>query len=264
MTDNPPIAADAAMLANLSPEAVASAKLSYVKAGYSLEAIGAAFSSKPGKGPEIKSSTFVATPNPANDGLTPEQREAGFKVLLERGTIDRDTVLRAAKKAGVEFTDAPSAETIEAQTGAAMEGAFAPPSTPEGYDIRLPEYAADVDPSDAAALMSEVRSGFHAAGVPGSMADGLAQALFDSSVKYPPDMSEAATKLRFAEEGARIRKLSGAGGYEEVSRLAELAIAALPEQLRTMLYENHSFHTAEAFNALAGFGRVLEARSKKL
>lgn len=258
----PPIAANASHIANLSAESVSAAKQSFLKAGYSAEAIEAALGTPAGKSPIVatpSSTTLMAAAGA--DGFTQQQKEAGYRALLEAGTIDRDTVLRAAAKDGVELTEAPSKEVQQANAEHAVLKGFEPPARPEDYHIEVPDNVADVPIEDIAVVMNDLRNGFHSAGVPASMAPGMAAAIFNSFDSFDQEGSEAVIKTRLAEEGARVRKLSS--NYQETARLAEIGIAAIPEATRQVIYESYGFHSAEAFMQMANFGRIVEERQKR-
>lgn len=256
MSNDSPIAANASRLTGLSPEAVASARQSYLTAGFSKEQVDAAFSAQPAAGPKIVGHTSVAGSR-ADASLSQEQLEAGFKALLERGTIDRDTVLRAAANSGITFNEAPS---VQAQTEIAIDKTFAPPAAPHEYQIDLPSNARNEPTEKIARFMSDLKSGFHAAGVPSAMANPMAQSFFDATKAFPKDASEAATKLYLAEQGARVRKLSA--DYQETARLADIGQKALGK-IGEQFYATGSFYTAEAFMQLANFGRIIETKAKR-
>jgi hypothetical protein len=261
-TNAPPIAANASHLANLSPESVSAAKQSYLKAGYSVEQIAAAFGTQSGKSPIVetpRSSTMMAASQA--DGLTQRERESAYRTLLDSGTVDRDTVLRAAAKDGVTLSEAPSKEIQQANAEHQILKGFEPPARPENYNIELPDGARDVPIEDIAFVLNDLRNGFHAAGVPATMGAGLAAAIFSSFDAFDTEAAEAVTKTRLLEEGARVRKLSS--NYSETARLAEIGIAAIPEATRQMIYESYGFHTAEAFIAMSNFGRIIEERQKR-
>ncbi|CAN0498622.1 unnamed protein product, partial [Phaeothamnion confervicola] len=135
--------------------------------------------------------------------------------------------------------------------------------TPLEYELSYgSENANAVSADDLQAYDREVRSAFYSAGVPRSLAQGLLTALTQTANSYPEEMSEAARKLRFIEEGARLKKLSGSDGTE-VTRLATVAYNALPKDFREGVDAQFGWHSAEAQNALAAVGRALEYRAQR-
>jgi hypothetical protein len=258
--NTPLIAATADIMSKLSPQAVASAKEGYMRAGYSVEEIDAAFNRQTGSPiVETKSHTMMAMGGA--DGITAQEKERGYRALLESGSVDRDTILRAAAKDGVQLTEAPSKEVQQASAEHAILKGFEPPVRPENYRIEVPNFALDLPTEDVATVLNDMRHAFHAAGVPATMGTGLAAALLGSMDRFDSEAGEVAIKTQLAEEGARVRKLSG--DYKETARLAEIGIAALPEATRSVIYEGYGFHSAEAFLAMSNFGRIVEERSKR-
>lgn len=259
--NTPPIAANADLVSRLSPQAVASAKEGYMRAGYSVEEINAAFSRHTGSPiVETKSNTTMMAMSGA-DGITVQEKERGYRALLESGNIDRDTILRAAAKDGVQLTEAPSKEVQQANAEHAILKGFEPPARPEDYHLEVPDFALDLPTEDVAAVLGGMRQAFHAAGVPATMGTGLAAAILGSMDAFDSEAGEVAIRTQLAEQGARVRKLSG--DYKETARLAEIGIAALPEATRSVIYEGYGFHSAEAFLAMSNFGRIVEERSRR-
>lgn len=196
-----------------------------------------------------------------DDGLSREQVVAGTAALAK---FNPDAALAFAEQNGIRPSEIGLGDD---QTAAGANAdppipGLEPPSDPSGYDLRPPSVMADGEIGDVANVLDAMRSGFFEAGVPKVMAQSLATALIEGASRQPELESDEAKQLRYAEQGAMVRRVAG-GDASEIVRLHELGFSALPEYLQTMLSDAWALHDAEAYIALANFGRIVEARRSR-
>jgi hypothetical protein len=211
--------------------------------------------------------TDVSISGAPDDGLSREQRLSLAKMMLAN-TSNPEAIIAAAEASGItraelEVAASDPAAVAAQQREAATNDVYSPPATPLEYELSYgSENANAVSPDELQAYDREVRSAFYSGGVPKSLAQGLLTAITQTTASYPEEMSEAARKMRFAEEGHRLKALSNSDGAE-VTRLATLAYNALPKDFRETVDEQFGWHSAESQNALAAVGRALEYRKSK-
>ncbi len=203
----------------------------------------------------------------AGSDLSREQNISLAKTMLANGA-DVNAVLAAAEASGItradlEVAPADPAAVAAQQREAATNDALSAPASPLEYELRYPDDAAKaLDMENLAAFDREVKSAFYSGGVPRSLAQGLLTAIIATANSYPPDMSADARKLRFIEEGHRLKTLSNSDGTE-VARLATKAYQALPKDFRELVDQQFGWHSAEAQCALSAVGQVLEFRAQR-
>jgi hypothetical protein len=214
----------------------------------------------------------AAPPKPGPDA----ERVAQWRALEKGWTGPRDVLVAQALKSGVDLTTSPEAEaavseaSLAANRAAAEAVALSAPASAADYKIEW----ANARELDATALKSqdtEYRAAFHAGNFPASLIQPLADALIATAQQYvskldPRYATEAdieregvAMKLHALEEGARVRALNN----PDTQRLAEIAMAALPAAFKAKLEASYSMTSANAYAALAGIGRAIEARKAK-
>jgi ABC-type transport system substrate-binding protein len=256
--------ATATAFAGLSPESQATAHEQLSKAGYDVSKLSVA---KPA----------VLAPAVGEVAHKPDATlVAHWRNLYENGTLDKAMVARQAAKVGIDLTQDPAAEaamlnvTKAAQVEAEAQAAIATPASAADYQLEWPN-ARDLDATALKAQDSFMRAGFHATGVPANLAQPLAQALIETAKQYISKLDpkyatdddiereQLAFKIKALEEGARVRALN----MPDIARLAEVAMVAMPKAFRAQLENLHSMTSANAFAALAGIGRAIEARKGK-
>jgi hypothetical protein len=256
--------ASVAAFAALTPENQAPARAALAQAGYDVAALGQV--------------APPAAPAPAAGAVSPPDaaRVAAWRNMEKHWTGDKAQLVAAGLAAGVDLTvpeaivTAQVADVVAAKADAATKAALAPPAKARGYKIEWPN-ARDLDATALKAQDSFMREGMFATGVPANLAQPLAQALIDTAKQYISKLDpkyatdddiereQLAFKIKALEEGARVRALN----MPDIARLAEVAMAAMPKAFRAQLESLHSMTSANAFAALAGIGRAIEARKGK-
>lgn len=268
MNDTPALpespAASAAAIAKMPEATATAARAAMAAAGYAVS-------------PQGTVTAPAATVPAATPPLAPNaERVAQWRSLEKGWTGDRAILVAQAAKSGVDLTTSPEAEaavseaSLAANRAAAEAVALSAPASPADYKIQW----ANARELDATALKSqdtEYRAAFHAANYPASLIQPLADALIATAQQYvskldPRYATDAdveregvAMKLHALEEGARVRALNN----PDTQRLAELARDALPAAFKAKLEASHSMTSANAYAALAGIGRAIEARKAK-
>lgn len=202
-----------------------------------------------------------------HDGLTREQRVAGYKNIL-LVSADTEAVIASAERAGISKAELaytpPNKEAVAAaQRDAEVDAGFAPPAKGESYPLQFErKFAEASDIGELTALNSEIQAAFKHAEVPAVLAQPLLDAIIATGEIYADEsMTDAARELRFKEEGSIFRHVSR--NPQEDTRLAAVGYNALPQGFREQLDQNYSLHSAAAQIQLAALGRAIEYRASK-
>jgi hypothetical protein len=239
------------MLAGMNVDQIAAAKALYGKSGYSPDAIATAFAAvlpggTPARTPMQSAgdgSTWVHAAGA--EGLTPEQRLAGYQNVLKHSS-DPASVIAAAKADGIAL--------------ALPNGATAEPTG--GSDWRLQYPHAD-ELENIGQFDSSMKSML--ANVPGmnqSEAQRLASALTESLHTFDPDDEVAIQRMK--DETARV--IGGMSGSADILKYQEIAVNKLKETnpaFYQSLADQGAFLSSSSVVALANLGRRLAARTNK-
>jgi hypothetical protein len=152
----------------------------------------------------------------------------------------------------------PAALTAQEATAAATDRIFAAPATPEGYRITLPSFMLEDDPTDAAAFFTDLKAGFHEAGVPAQLADPMFQSIADAVEKFPDGEAERQAYLLNQTNLAKSLERTN----PDLKKFADIGQKALGKAGEE-LYQVGAFSTVNALVALSQFGRIVEQRSKR-
>jgi hypothetical protein len=269
--DNSPTVAtfDAKDVAALTPEGHAAATAAFKKAGFSDEQIaqklGAAPTAQPP--PNTPQDKPVSALSPDN-GLSRDQKLAGYKALLKHAT-DKDVVLRSAAANGIQASElAPNASSVQPKMS--IEDANAalrtndPPelaagASPQDYAslVRFDSsYTEGLSPSDVAAVHAEFTNALAAAQFPVRMTTQLVSAAVRSTAVLSK-LSGNELTLTLAREGERVKRL---GNTEQLVANHKLAFERMPEAFRSYANEHKLFVSADAFVQLAHVGEAIRLR----
>ncbi len=145
--------------------------------------------------------------------------------------------------------------TAQEATAAATDRVFAAPATPDGYRIALPSFMVDDDPAEAAAFLSDLKAGFHEAGVPAVMASSMFQGFADAVQKFPDGEAEQQAYLLTQTNLAKSLERNN----PDMKKYADIGQEALGKAGQE-LYQVGAFSTVNALVALSNFGRIVAAR----
>jgi hypothetical protein len=119
----------------------------------------------------------------------------------------------------------------------------------------------DYKPDALAKFDAEARSAFKSAEVPANMASGLLSNMLDSAEHYAGLNEFQATLYRQEQKIVLDRVFNG--GAEAARKLADLALAKMPEAVRKQWTDAHLFEDAKVVVSLAHVGTLIKARSEK-
>jgi hypothetical protein len=194
--------------------------------------------------------------DPAMLATLSPQTKATFANQMAKSGYDRAAVEAALdpQKPTPAKEFAPTLTPQEA-TAAATDRVFAAPATPDGYRITLPSFMLDDDPTETAAFLSDLKAGFHEAGVPEVMASSMFQGFADAVKKFPD--GEAARQAYLLTQTNLAKSLER--NNPDLKKFADLGQEALGKAGEE-LYAVGAFSTVNALVALSNFGRIVAAR----
>jgi hypothetical protein len=116
-----------------------------------------------------------------------------------------------------------------------------------------------VDPTELVRLDRDFRTAFAAAQVPPAMAQGLLDSFLDSQDSWSERDTDASRGLYKMEQRAILSRMGDAAHF---IKLAAVALAHMPEEMRTALHEHGCLESAAAVRRLAQIGELIDHRGK--
>lgn len=191
-----------------------------------------------------------------------------FKNLI--GKVPTEALQKAAAEEGIDWSEvtkeapAPADKNVtlteaneKLAQGSDYWGAANDPADFGAFNFK-PEHIEGLPPDEVAdinGMFAQALSG----SVPRNMAQGIVSEAMDAANTYL-DMNEDQQRLRFAEEGAKLRRL---GNIEKIVADHQLAWSRLPQDFREVATEHRLFHTATSFLALSRAGEMIRLREQR-
>ncbi len=196
-----------------------------------------------------------------------EKRVAAFKNLAASGHVAVETLQKAAKAEGIAWAEiskeAPAEpdKTVTLQEAnerlAQSSGSLAASLSPSDFAFQFERgHIEGLDPAEVSEIHSMFANALHAATIPLSLGQSVVSEAMTAANLYE-GMDETTATLKYAQEGAKLRRL---GNADQIAADHNYAWARLPAGFKEAASKDRLFHTASSFAALANAGAMMRAR----
>ena len=265
MTDTlPPIALSPEQAQAMPEPARNAARAAYMQ-HYDAAEIARVFgaAATPQQAPTAPAPAIAAT---AAGHIPAQERIAAFQKLRAAGVEDA-ALQKAASEEGLAWSDvvkdaaAAPAEPMTLQDvneRLVQNSAFdAPAQSPDDFHFTFDrQHIEGLAPDEVRDIRDMWAHALHEAAVPLNLGQSIVTEALNAAGLYK-GIAPAQAQLRYAEEGAKLRRI---GNVNAITVNAEYAWQRLPADFQKIATEQRLFHTADAYNTLANAGAMMKAR----
>lgn len=241
----PAIKVPAEVLAGLTPARAEAAKAPYRAAGYSEEALSAAF--------PVAKDAAPATANGQGVILPKDELAKSYQLLADKGTIPLEVIAREAAKQGIQ---------IKGRDGQFVAAAGADYKAPD-YKFDLTGLLHDQSPEEVASFNVVAAQASAKLGLTQNVAQAAIRSFVSTANAVPDDADEETMARQFEMEGRTINNLKDSAEIIRLAKVGDAALKAAAPDFYEALNENWAFHSAASQLALYQIGLAVEAAKAK-